>query len=198
MRLTHSGSVETNVIATGALASASFESADVCSAVRRHWLMNISASAAALQPSIRGGRSMVCGASARRLISGLTIGAMFALAAPRSHNSSRQEIGPGPCSRGTGSRAGSTMVSSPSVYTTTTFRESGRSSCTSARITSSRSSEACRTTTAEHSSPENLLRPFNVEVASNRARQTWETAGLRLQVSLGGGGATTVKAGSSP
>jgi hypothetical protein len=39
----------------------------------------------------------------------------------------------------------------------------------------------------EHSSPENLLSPFNVEVAANRARQTWETAGLRLVVSLGGG-----------
>jgi hypothetical protein len=40
----------------------------------------------------------------------------------------------------------------------------------------------------EHSSPENLLSPFNVEVDSNRARQTWETAGLRLQASMGGGG----------
>jgi len=40
----------------------------------------------------------------------------------------------------------------------------------------------------EHSSPRNLLSPFNVEVASNRARQTWQTAGLRLDVSLAGGG----------
>ena len=40
----------------------------------------------------------------------------------------------------------------------------------------------------DHSSPQNLLSPFNVEVASNRARETWDTAGLRLEVSLGGGG----------
>ena len=39
----------------------------------------------------------------------------------------------------------------------------------------------------EHTSPENLLSPFNVEVEANRARQAWETAGLRLEVSLGGG-----------
>jgi hypothetical protein len=32
-----------------------------------------------------------------------------------------------------------------------------------------------------------LLSPFNVEVEANRARQNWETAGLRLEVSLGGG-----------
>jgi len=38
-----------------------------------------------------------------------------------------------------------------------------------------------------HDSTANLLRPFNVEVFSNRARQSWETAGLRLEVSLGGG-----------
>lgn len=40
----------------------------------------------------------------------------------------------------------------------------------------------------DHTSPGNLLRPFNVEVEANRARQVWETAGLRLEVSLGGGG----------
>ena len=39
----------------------------------------------------------------------------------------------------------------------------------------------------DHSSPDNLLSPFNVEVEANRARQNWETAGLRLEVSLGGG-----------
>src|SRR5262245_4287530 len=49
----------------------------------------------------------------------------------------------------------------------------------------------------DHGSPDNLLSPFNVEVESNRARQSWETAGLRLEVSLGGGLATSVKAGSS-
>ena len=39
----------------------------------------------------------------------------------------------------------------------------------------------------DHRSPENLLSPFNVEVEANRARRSWETAGLRLEVSLGGG-----------
>jgi hypothetical protein len=39
----------------------------------------------------------------------------------------------------------------------------------------------------DHASPDNLLSPFNVEVEFNRARQTWETAGLRLEVSMGGG-----------
>ena len=39
----------------------------------------------------------------------------------------------------------------------------------------------------DHGSPDNLLSPFNVEVAANRARQSWETAGLRFEVSLGGG-----------
>ena len=39
----------------------------------------------------------------------------------------------------------------------------------------------------DHTSEDNLLRPFNVEVVANRARQRWETAGLSLDVALGGG-----------
>ena len=39
----------------------------------------------------------------------------------------------------------------------------------------------------DHSSPDNLLSPFNVEVEANRAQRSWETAGLKLEVSLGGG-----------
>ena len=39
----------------------------------------------------------------------------------------------------------------------------------------------------DHTSPDNLLSPFNVEVEVNRARQAWETAGLRFEVTLGGG-----------
>jgi hypothetical protein len=39
----------------------------------------------------------------------------------------------------------------------------------------------------DHTSPDNLLSPYNVEVEANRARQAWETAGLRFEVSLGGG-----------
>lgn len=40
----------------------------------------------------------------------------------------------------------------------------------------------------DHSSDENLLRPYNVEVQANRARQSWEIAGLRLDVAMAGGG----------
>ena len=40
----------------------------------------------------------------------------------------------------------------------------------------------------DHTSEDNLLRPFNVEVIANRARQRWETAGLSLDVALAGGG----------
>jgi hypothetical protein len=39
----------------------------------------------------------------------------------------------------------------------------------------------------EHASADNLLNPYTVQVRSNRARQTWEAAGLRLEVALGGG-----------
>jgi hypothetical protein len=39
----------------------------------------------------------------------------------------------------------------------------------------------------EHASPANLLRPYNLEVSSNRAGRKWVVAGLVLEVSLGGG-----------
>lgn len=39
----------------------------------------------------------------------------------------------------------------------------------------------------EHASAGNLLRPSTVEVLANRARQSWEVDGLRLEVTLGGG-----------
>jgi hypothetical protein len=38
-----------------------------------------------------------------------------------------------------------------------------------------------------HESTDNLLRPFNVEVQSNRASHSWEAGGLKFQVALGGG-----------
>jgi hypothetical protein len=38
-----------------------------------------------------------------------------------------------------------------------------------------------------HDSTANLLRPFNVEVASNRGQHSWQAAGMRLDVNLGGG-----------
>lgn len=40
----------------------------------------------------------------------------------------------------------------------------------------------------DHSSPDNLLRPYIVEVVANRAVQRWEVGGMRLVVALGGGG----------
>ena len=39
----------------------------------------------------------------------------------------------------------------------------------------------------DHTSAENLLNPYNVEVISNRARQVWDVAGLRFEVRLAGG-----------
>jgi hypothetical protein len=42
----------------------------------------------------------------------------------------------------------------------------------------------------EHSSSGNLLKPYDVDVVSNRARQIWDVAGLRLEVRLGGGSAS--------
>ena len=39
----------------------------------------------------------------------------------------------------------------------------------------------------EHTSADNLLRPFNVEIRSNAARQTWDAGGLHLEVTLAGG-----------
>jgi hypothetical protein len=39
----------------------------------------------------------------------------------------------------------------------------------------------------EHNSPDNLLRPYNVEVVGNLAKQHWEVAGLLVDVVLAGG-----------
>jgi hypothetical protein len=39
----------------------------------------------------------------------------------------------------------------------------------------------------DHTSAENLLRPFTVELQGQRARQTWDVGGLHLEVSLAGG-----------
>jgi hypothetical protein len=39
----------------------------------------------------------------------------------------------------------------------------------------------------DHDSRANLLRPFNVEVASNRGLHKWDVAGLHFEVALGGG-----------
>jgi hypothetical protein len=39
----------------------------------------------------------------------------------------------------------------------------------------------------DHGSAANLLQPHTVELRSNRARQQWDIAGLRLEVALAGG-----------
>ena len=39
----------------------------------------------------------------------------------------------------------------------------------------------------EHTSADNLLKPFTVEVAANVGKQRWDVAGLRLEVALAGG-----------
>jgi hypothetical protein len=39
----------------------------------------------------------------------------------------------------------------------------------------------------EHQSPDNLLKPYDVQVISNRASQVWDTLGFRLEVRLAGG-----------
>ena len=39
----------------------------------------------------------------------------------------------------------------------------------------------------DHNSPENLLIPHTVELKANRGTQTWDVAGLHLEVALSGG-----------
>jgi hypothetical protein len=39
----------------------------------------------------------------------------------------------------------------------------------------------------DHNSAENLLKPFNIELRGRSAQHAWDTAGLRLQVTLAGG-----------
>jgi hypothetical protein len=39
----------------------------------------------------------------------------------------------------------------------------------------------------EHNSPNNLLKPFNVEIQANSARQSWDVEGVHLEVVLAGG-----------
>lgn len=39
----------------------------------------------------------------------------------------------------------------------------------------------------DHNSADNLLRPFNIELVGHSAHQSWDVAGLRLEVTLAGG-----------
>ena len=38
-----------------------------------------------------------------------------------------------------------------------------------------------------HESADNLLKPYNIEIIANRAKQAWDAAGLHLEVALAGG-----------
>jgi hypothetical protein len=48
----------------------------------------------------------------------------------------------------------------------------------------------------DHSSPDNLLRPYIVEVVANRAVHQWEVGGIRLMVGSAAVAARSAKAGS--
>jgi len=39
----------------------------------------------------------------------------------------------------------------------------------------------------DHNSTDNLLKPYNLEIRDNAARQTWDVDGMRLNVALAGG-----------
>ena len=39
----------------------------------------------------------------------------------------------------------------------------------------------------DHSSEKNLLRPYNVEILANSARQSWDVEGMHLEIALAGG-----------
>ena len=39
----------------------------------------------------------------------------------------------------------------------------------------------------DHNSTDNLLKPHNLEIRDNAARQTWDVEGMRLNVALAGG-----------
>ena len=39
----------------------------------------------------------------------------------------------------------------------------------------------------DHTAADNLLRPFNIELVGNNAHQSWDVAGLHLDVTLAGG-----------
>jgi hypothetical protein len=39
----------------------------------------------------------------------------------------------------------------------------------------------------DHNAPDNLLKPFNVEIRANAARHSWDIEGLHLEVALSGG-----------
>ena len=130
---------------------------------------------------------MVCGASARRWVSGLTIGGMFALAAPAF----AQFVSTGDRSRALLEGNWQSCREHDGKFSERVYDNNlpgiGPFELHLGPYHEFALFRGVQDTHRDHSSPENLLKPFTVEVASNRARQRWETAGLRLEVSLGGG-----------
>ena len=130
---------------------------------------------------------MVCGAFARRLISGLTIGGMFALAAPGF----AQFVSTGDRSRALLEGNWQSCREHDGKFSERVYDNNlpgiGPFELHLGPYHEFALFRGVQDTHRDHSSTENLLKPFTVEVASNRARQSWETAGLRLEVSLGGG-----------
>jgi hypothetical protein len=130
---------------------------------------------------------MVCGASPRRLISGLAIGGMFALAAPAF----AQFVSTGDRSRALLEGNWQSCREHDGKFSERVYDNNlpgiGPFELHLGPYHDFALFRGVQDTHRDHSSPENLLKPSTVEVASNRARQSWETAGLRLEVSLGGG-----------
>jgi hypothetical protein len=130
---------------------------------------------------------MACGASARRLIACLTIGALAALAAPAF----AQFVSTGDRTRSLLEGNWQSCREPDGKYSERIYDNNlpgiGPFELHLGPYHEFALFRGVQDDHREHSSPENLLSPFNVEVASNRARQAWETVGLRLQVSLGGG-----------
>ena len=122
------------------------------------------------------------------MIAIFTVVGMLGAAAAAFRSSCPLAIAARRCSKGTGSRAESSTVSTASGSTTTRFQASGPFELHLGPYHEFALFRGVQEAHRDHTSEDNLLRPFNIEVIANRARQRWETAGLSLDVALGGGG----------
>jgi hypothetical protein len=130
---------------------------------------------------------MACGVRARQVISGLTIGVLIAVAAPAF----AQFVSTGDRTRSLLEGNWQSCRELDGKYSERVYDNNlpgiGPFELHLGPYHEFALFRGVQDTHREHSSPDNLLSPFNIEVASNRARQVWQTAGLRLEVSLGGG-----------
>jgi hypothetical protein len=53
------------------------------------------------------------------------------------------------------------------------------------RFTNSRFSRGIQDEHRDHTSADNLLKPYNLEIRANAARQSWDVDGMRLEIALG-------------